>query len=494
MVLVLQLWDGSLWNFAKNYLILHKITILIPYLHYMQPFFLPKSPKNCTSDKKVCIETYGCQMNVADSEVIASMLALAGYSRMSEEELKAGVVPDAVILNTCSVREAAEQKIYGRLEYWNGVKKRNGGRPAVIGVTGCMAERLRDRLIEDYGANLVAGPDSYSDLPSLTGAAERGEKAINIELSTTETYRDIMPVRSGGSVSGFISITRGCNNFCTYCIVPYTRGRERSREPRSILNELADLRRRGFREVTLLGQNVNSYLYVDEGGKKVDFPTLLEMVALAAPDMRIRFTTSHPKDMNEEVARVMVSLPNVARHIHLPVQSGSNDVLKRMNRKYTREWYLDRVRAIREICPDVAITSDLFTGFCGESEEDFNQTLSLMEEVGFDASFMFRYSERPGTFAATHLKDDVPEEVKISRLNRMIELQNRLSAESNRRDIGKVFDVLVEGRSKRSAEDFCGRTSQNKMVVFPKGNVIPGTFVKVKIMDSTSATLRGEII
>ena len=442
----------------------------------------------------MCIETYGCQMNVADSEVIASMAALAGYSRVSDMEIKAGVVPDAVILNTCSVREAAEQKIYGRLEYWNSIRRRTG-RPKVIGVAGCMAERLRDKLIDHHGANLVAGPDSYMDLPALISAAENGERAVNIELSTTETYRDVMPSRSGaGTISGFISITRGCNNFCTYCIVPYTRGRERSREPGSIIRELADLRARGFREVTLLGQNVNSYRFENEDGVTVDFPALLRMVAEAAPDMRVRFTTSHPKDMSEEVARVMLEYPNVARHIHLPVQSGSDEVLKRMNRKYTREWYLGRVKALRDICPDVAITSDLFTGFCGETEEDFSQTLSLMEEVGFDASFMFRYSERPGTFAAKNLKDDVPEEVKIERLNRMIELQNRLSEESNRRDIGKVFEVLVEGRSKRSQDDFCGRTSQNKMVVFPKGNAIVGSIVKVRVKDASSATLLGELI
>ena len=455
----------------------------------MEPFFLPKQGKNCTSDKRMCIETYGCQMNVADSEVIASMLAMAGYSRITEAESAAGQLPDAVVLNTCSVREAAEQKIYGRLEYWNGLRRRTG-KPTVIAVAGCMAERLKEVLIEEHGANLVVGPDSYMDLPSLVALAERGEKAVNIELSTTETYRDVMPARSGAStVGGFISITRGCNNFCTYCIVPYTRGRERSREPRSILAELADLRRRGFREVTLLGQNVNSYKYED-----VDFPALLRMVASAAPDMRIRFTTSHPKDMSGEVAEIMKEFPNVARHIHLPVQSGSNEVLKRMNRKYTREWYLDRVRALREICPDVAITSDLFTGFCGETEDDFAQTLSLMEEVGYDAAFMFRYSERPGTYAATHLKDDVPEEEKISRLNRMIELQNRLALESNRRDIGKEFEVLVEGRSKRSADDYCGRTSQNKMVVFPKGDAMPGTFRRVRVTEASSATLRGELI
>lgn len=445
----------------------------------------------------MCIETYGCQMNVADSEVIASMMDLAGYSRLPEDEVKRGEVPDAVVLNTCSVREAAEQKIYGRLEYWNSVRKRFG-KPEVIAVAGCMAERLRDKLVDDHGANLVVGPDSYLDLPALVAAAEKGEKAVNIELSTTETYRDVMPMRAGvGTISGFISITRGCNNFCTYCIVPYTRGRERSREPKSILAELADLRKRGFREVTLLGQNVNSYRYeeVDAEGKPavVDFPALLRMVAKAAPDLRIRFTTSHPKDMSEEVARIMKEFPNVARHIHLPVQSGSNEVLKRMNRKYTREWYLDRVAALRRECPDVAITSDLFTGFCGETEEDFLETLSLMETVGYDASFLFRYSERPGTFAANNLKDDVPEEVKIERLNRMIELQNRLSLESNRRDIGKVFEVLVEGRSKRSADDFCGRTSQNKMVVFPKGNAVKGTFRRVKITDASSATLLGEL-
>lgn len=457
----------------------------------MEPFFLPKTDKNCTFSKRVCIETYGCQMNVADSEVIASMLEMAGYSRVSDKEKE--VIPDAVIINTCSVREAAEQKIYGRLEYWNSIRKRHG-KPKVIGVAGCMAERLRDKLIEEHGANLVAGPDSYMDLPSLITAAENGEKALNIELSTTETYRDVMPARqAAGTISGFISITRGCNNFCTYCIVPYTRGRERSREPKSILSELADLRKRGFREATLLGQNVNSYLYDNGEGEMVDFPKLLRMVAAAAPDMRIRFTTSHPKDMSEEVARVMLEYPNVARHIHLPVQSGSDAVLERMNRKYTRSWYLDRVKALKEICPDVALTTDVFTGFCGETEEDFIQTLSLMEEVGFDAAFMFRYSERPGTFAATRLKDDVPEETKIERLNRMIELQNHLSRKSNEKDVGKEFEVLVEGRSKRSEEDYCGRTSQNKMVVFPKKNAIPGTFVKVRITGASSATLLGEI-
>ena len=472
---------------------MHKINIYLAFYHNMEPFFLPKRDKNCTFDKKMCIETYGCQMNVADSEVIASMLGMAGYEALSEREKSEGVMPDAVVLNTCSVREAAEQKIYGRLEYWNAMRRR-GGKPSIIAVAGCMAERLRDKLIADHGADLVVGPDSYLDIPNLVGAAEKGEKAVNIELSTTETYRDVMPRRIGGNISGFISITRGCNNFCTYCIVPYTRGRERSREPQSILAELRDLRKRGYKEVTLLGQNVNSYKYVDSAEVVTDFPRLLRMVAAAAPDMRIRFTTSHPKDMSDEVARVMTEYPNVARHIHLPVQSGSDAVLERMNRKYTRGWYLSRVKALREICPDVAITSDLFTGFSGETDEDFRQTLSLMEEVGFDASFMFRYSERPGTFAARHLPDNVPEEVKIERLNRMIELQNRLSLESNRRDIGKVVEVLVEGRSKRNAEEYCGRTPQNKMVVFPKGDSKTGDFIKVRIKEASSATLKGEIL
>ena len=459
----------------------------------MEPFFLPKKDKNCTFDKKMCIETYGCQMNVADSEVIASMLGMAGYESLTDHERNNGTMPELVVMNTCSVREAAEQKIYGRLEYWRAMRRKTG-LPKIIAVAGCMAERLRDTLVNDHGADLVVGPDAYLDLPNLVAAAENGDKAVNIELSTTETYRDVMPRRMGGAISGFISITRGCNNFCTYCIVPYTRGRERSREPQSILRELHDLRSRGYKEVTLLGQNVNSYHHEDSAGVITDFPRLLRLVAAAAPDMRIRFTTSHPKDMSDEVARVMTEFPNVARHIHLPVQSGSNEVLKRMNRKYTREWYLERVKALRDIRPDLAITSDLFTGFCGETEEDFLQTLSLMEEVGFDASFLFRYSERPGTFAAKNLDDDVPEEVKIDRLNRMIALQNRLSLESNKRDIGKEMEVLVEGRSKRSAEEFCGRTSQNKMVVFPKGDVKTGDFVKVRITDASSATLKGELL
>ncbi len=441
--------------------------------------------------KKVSIETYGCQMNVADSEVVATMMDLAGY-----ELAKEGDQPDAILINTCSIRDNAEQKIYGRLRYWN-AQRTATGHPAVIGVIGCMAERLREELIENHGVNLVAGPDAYLDIPALVASAEQGQKAINIELSTTETYRNVLPHRMGNGISGFISIMRGCNNFCSYCIVPYTRGRERSREPESILRELADLRARGFKEATLLGQNVNSYSWLPEGAgeeERVDFPKLLAMVAEAAPDMRIRFTTSHPKDMSDETLLTIAKYPNLARQIHLPVQSGSDSVLRDMNRKYTRSWYMDRVAAIRRILPDAGLTTDMFTGFYNESEEDFQQTLSLMREAAFDSAFMFKYSERPGTLAARTMGDNVPEEVKIERLNRMIELQNQLSLESNRRDIGKEFEVLVEGRSKRSAEDFCGRTSQGKMVVFPKGEAKRGDFVKVCITDASSATLIGELI
>ena len=428
-------------------------------------------------------------MNVADSEVVAAMMGMAGYEPTETDEDAA-----AVLLNTCSIRENAEQKIYSRIAYWNALRRKLG-RNIIIGVIGCMAERLKQRLIEEYGVDVVAGPDAYLDLPNLVAAAETGSKAINIDLSTTETYKDVMPRRLGASsISGFISIMRGCNNFCSYCIVPYTRGRERSREPKSILHELADLRSRGFKEVTLLGQNVNSYNYVDEEGAITDFPALLAMVAQAAPDMRVRFTTSHPKDMSDKTLETMAAYPNIARHIHLPVQSGSNEVLKLMNRKYTREWYLDRVAAIRRILPDAGLSTDLFTGFHNETEENFQETLALMREAGFDSAFMFKYSERPGTYASKHLPDNVPEDVKIERLNRMIALQNELSAESNRKDIGREFEVLVEGRSKRSADEYIGRTSQNKVVVFPKGETKPGDFVKVRITDSSSATLRGELL
>ncbi|HJE38285.1 MAG: tRNA (N6-isopentenyl adenosine(37)-C2)-methylthiotransferase MiaB [Candidatus Amulumruptor caecigallinarius] len=444
------------------------------------------------TDKKLYIETYGCQMNVADSEVVASVMQMAGYGLTDTID-----DADAVLLNTCSIRDNAEQKIVSRLDALNAMRrKRPRGRRMLTGVIGCMAERVRDTLINDYGVDIVAGPDSYLDMPALFASAENGEKAINVELSTTETYRDIIPVRIGPNrVSGFISIMRGCNNFCSYCIVPYTRGRERSREPRSILAELDDLRSKGFREVTLLGQNVNSYSFTDPAsGTVTGFDRLLAMVAEHAPEMRIRFTTSHPKDMSDETIAVIASHPNIARHIHLPVQSGSDKVLKAMNRKYTREWYLGRIAAIRRAIPDCGISTDLFTGFHDESEEDFNETLSLMKEVGFDSAFMFKYSERPGTLAARTMPDNIPEDVKIDRLNRMIALQNELSAESNRRDVGKEFDVLVEGVSKRSTEQRIGRTSQNKAVIVPRGDYKIGDTVRVRIVSSTSATLMAELV
>ena len=443
-------------------------------------------------NRSLYIETYGCQMNVADSEVVASVMATVGYD-LTDDIDKA----DAVLLNTCSIRDNAEQKIISRLAFLASLRrKRPKSSPRlIIGVIGCMAERVKDDLVVNHGVDLVAGPDSYLDLPSLFASVEAGEKAVNVTLSTTETYRDIIPARiTGNRVSGFISIMRGCNNFCSYCIVPYTRGRERSREPESILAELADLRKRGFREATLLGQNVNSYSYERPDGSRVTFPELLAMVADAALDMRIRFTTSHPKDMSDETIDVVASRPNICRHIHLPVQSGSNAVLKSMNRRYTREWYLDRIRAIRSRIPDCGISTDMFTGFHGETEEDFQQTLSLMREVGFDSAFMFKYSERPGTLAARTMPDNVPEEVKIERLNRMIALQNELSQESNRRDIGKVFDVLVEGVSKRSKEQMVGRNQQNKTVVCTRGACRIGDTVKVRVMSVSSATLIGELV
>ncbi len=442
-----------------------------------------------TLDKKLFIETYGCQMNVADSEVVAAIMGMAGYETVDNIE-----DADAVLLNTCSIRDNAEQKIISRLNYFASLRRKHKASRLIVGVIGCMAERVKDTLINDYGVDLVAGPDSYLDLPNLFASVENGEKAINVELSTTETYRDIIPSRiTGNRVSGFISIMRGCNNFCSYCIVPYTRGRERSREAQSILNELEDLRSKGFKEVTLLGQNVNSYNFVAEDGTHTDFASLLSMVAEAAPDMRVRFTTSHPKDMSDEIIAVIAKYPNICNHIHLPVQSGSNSVLKSMNRKYTREWYLDRIAAIRRAIPDCGISTDMFTGFYNESEEDFQLTLDLMREVEFDASFMFKYSERPGTLASKQMPDNVPEDVKIDRLNRMIALQNELSLASNRRDIGKTFDVLVEGVSKRSKEQFVGRNQQNKTLVFPRGNYRVGDIVKVKVIDASSATLISEL-
>ena len=439
--------------------------------------------------KKLLIETYGCQMNVADSEVVASVMQMAGYEVCQTVE-----EADAVFLNTCSVRDNAEQKIYHRLDVLAALKRKreasNTQHPTpntlIIGVLGCMAERVKDDLLENHHCDLVAGPDAYLTLPDLVAQAELGHKAINVELSTTETYRDVIPQRIGlgHKIGGFVSIMRGCNNFCHYCIVPYTRGRERSRDVESILREVRDLRDRGFKEVTLLGQNVNSYQATD-----TNFPALLRKVAEEAPQMRIRFTTSHPKDMSDETLQVIAEMPNVCKHIHLPVQSGSDRILKLMNRKYTREWYLDRVAAIRRIIPDCGLSTDIFVGYHSETEEDHQLSLSLMREVGYDSAFMFKYSERPGTYASKHLPDDVPEEEKIRRLNELIQLQTEISAQQNKKDEGKVFDVLAEGFSKRSRERLCGRTEQNKMVVFDKGTHHIGETVRVKITGSTSATL-----
>lgn len=439
-----------------------------------------------SDEKKLYIETYGCQMNVADSEVVASIMKMTGYE-MTEDIADA----DAIFVNTCSVRDNAEQKIYSRLQYFHSLRKHK--KNLIVGVLGCMAERVKEKLLDEHHVNLVAGPDSYMDLPNLIAAAEQGEKAINVELSTTETYREVLPLKLPGvHISGFVSIMRGCNNFCTYCIVPYTRGRERSRDVYSILKEIRDMRDKGFREVTLLGQNVNSYLFESDGGDRVDFPELLKRVAEAVPEMRVRFVTSHPKDMSDETLRVMASYPNLCRYIHLPAQSGSSRILRIMNRKYTREWYLDRIAAIRRILPDCAISTDLFCGFHSETEEDFEETLSLMREVGYDSAYMFKYSERPGTYAAKNLPDDVPEDVKIQRLQRMIDLQNQLSEESNLRDVGKEFEVLVEGFSKRSREQLFGRTSQNKVVIFDKKDFHIGQFIRVRIVRASSATLFGE--
>ena len=438
-------------------------------------------------ERKLFIETYGCQMNVADSEVVASIMEMDGYAVTNKIE-----EADAIFVNTCSVRDNAEQKVLGRLQYFQSLKRKK--RTLIIGVLGCMAERVKEELISNHGVDLVVGPDSYMDLPNLVGAVEHGEKAINVELSTQETYKDVIPLKIGGiNISGFISIMRGCNNFCTYCIVPYTRGRERSRDEESILNEVRDMRDKGFREVTLLGQNVNSYLF-KKGDESITFPMLLERVALEAPDMRIRFTTSHPKDMSDDTLTVIAKYPNLCRHIHLPAQSGSSRILKIMNRKYTREWYMDRIAAIRRILPDCAISTDLFCGFHSETQDEYEETLSLMREVGYDSAFMFKYSERPGTFAAKNLEDNIPEDEKVRRLQGMIDLQNKLSEESNLRDVGKVFEVLVEGFSKRSREQLFGRTSQNKVVIFDKQNFKVGQFVKVRVTGASSATLFGQPI
>lgn len=426
-------------------------------------------------------------MNVADSEVVASVMQMAGYELCEKED-----EADAVFLNTCSVRDNAEQKILSRLEYYHSVQRRRQKR-LILGVLGCMAERVKDELLNKYGVDLVAGPDSYMSLPDLIAQVELGQKAIDVELSLTETYRDVVPQRiCGPHIGGFVSIMRGCNNFCHYCIVPYTRGRERSRDVESILREVRDLRDRGYKEVTLLGQNVNSYNALPSGeGRAVGFPELLRLVAQAVPEMRVRFTTSHPKDMSDETLRVIAEEPNVCRHIHLPVQSGSNEVLKRMNRKYTREWYLDRVAAIRRIVPDCGLSTDIFAGYCGETEDDHQLSLSLMRECQYDSAFMFKYSERPGTYASKHLADDVPEDVKVRRLNELIALQNQLSAESNQRCIGKEYDVLLEGVSKRSREQLFGRTEQNKVVIVDREGLHIGQTVRVRITEASSATLKG---
>lgn len=438
-----------------------------------------------STDKCLYIETYGCQMNVADSEVVASIMQMDGF-HLTEHPEEA----DAVFINTCSVRDNAEQKVLTRIEYYNSLKRKKK-RKLILGVLGCMAERVKEELIEKHGVDLVVGPDSYMDLPNLVGAVERGEKAINVELSTSETYKDVMPLKmSGINISGFVSIMRGCNNFCSYCIVPYTRGRERSREISSIIREVKDLESKRYREVTLLGQNVNSYKYT-EGDRVWDFSDLLSAIAEAVPTMRIRFTSPHPKDMDDKAIATMAKYPNICKNIHLPAQSGSNKVLKHMKRGYTREWYLSRVAAIREAMPDCGISSDLFCGFHNETEEDFQETLSLMREVGYDASFMFKYSERPGTYAAKYLADNVPEDVKLRRLQEMIDLQSELSLASNKRDIGKTVEVLIEGFSKRSREQLFGRTQQNKVVVFDKQGYRIGQYVRVIVQDATAATLLG---
>ena len=433
--------------------------------------------------KKLFIETYGCQMNFADSEVVAAVMKMADYGLCDSID-----VADAIFINTCSIREHAEVKAMSRLEFFRQLKRKK--KNLLVGVIGCMAERMQKELLEHPAVDLVAGPDSYLDLPNLIAQAEQGEKSINIDLSLTETYKDVLPQRIGGNrISGFVSIMRGCNNFCSYCIVPYTRGRERSRPYNSILNEVQDLYNRGYKEVTLLGQNVNSYNF--EG---MSFASLLENLAQAVPGIRIRFTTSHPKDMSEETIIVISKYPNLCKHIHLPVQSGSSRILKLMNRKYTREWYLERIALIRKYIPDCGISTDMFTGFHSETEEDHQETLSLMREVGYDSAFMFKYSERKGTFASKNLPDDVPEEVKLRRLQEMIDLQMELSLESNKRDIGKEFEVLVEGYSKRSREQLSGRTSQNKVVLFENQGQKVGDLVRVKIKDASAITLFGDIL
>ncbi len=436
--------------------------------------------------KNFYIETYGCQMNVADSEVVGSILKMDGFSLTTD-------ISDAnlIFINTCSIRDNAEQKVLSRLQYFNSLRKKK--QDLIIGVIGCMAERVQNKMLEKHGVDIVVGPDAYLDIPNLIGAVEQGEKAINVKLSTTETYKEIIPLRMGNSISGFISIMRGCNNFCSYCIVPYTRGRERSRDINSILNEVKDLQSKGFKEITLLGQNVNSYKFI-QNEKEIDFADLLEIVATEAPNIRIRFTTSHPKDMSDKTLETIAKHPNICKSIHLPVQSGSNTILQKMNRKYTREWYLDRINAIRRIIPECSISTDVFCGFHSETDEDHNDTLNLMREVCFDSAFMFKYSERPGTFAARNLPDNISEEIKLKRLNEIMQVQSECSLKRNQMDIGKSFEILIEGFSKRSKEHLYGRTSQNKVVIVPRKDLKIGSYAKAKIIDATSATLIGELI
>jgi len=442
--------------------------------------------KSELNDKKVFIETYGCQMNVADSEVVASIMQMDGFA-LTDKITEA----DAIFVNTCSIRDNAEQKVINRLRYFETLKRKN--KKLIIGVIGCMAERVKDELINEYGVNIVVGPDAYLDIPNLIGAVEQGNKAINVDLSTTETYSEILPTRISKSISGFISIMRGCNNFCSYCIVPYTRGRERSREVESILSELRDLQAKNYKEVTLLGQNVNSYHYEKEG-ETIEFPDLLRIVAEAAPEIRFRFSTSHPKDMSDRTLETISSYHNLCKSIHLPVQSGSDKILALMKRKYTRAWYLDRIAAIRRILPEASISTDVFCGFHDETEEDHQQTLSLLREVNFDLAFMFKYSERPGTFAAKNLPDNISEEEKLRRLAEIIDIQRELTNQKNQLDIGKTFEVLVEGFSKKSKEQLFGRTSQNKVIIFSRIGRRIGETIQVRVLSASSAALIGEVV
>lgn len=442
--------------------------------------------KSALNDKKLFIETYGCQMNVADSEVVASIMQMDGFA-LTDKISEA----DAIFVNTCSIRDNAEQKVINRLKYFETLKRKN--KKLIIGVIGCMAERVKDELINDYGVNIVVGPDAYLDIPNLIGTVEQGNKAINVDLSTTETYSEILPTRISKSISGFISIMRGCNNFCSYCIVPYTRGRERSREVESILAELRDLQSKDYKEVTLLGQNVNSYR-IENHGMTIEFPDLLRIVAEAAPEIRFRFSTSHPKDMSDRTLETIAGYDNLCKSIHLPVQSGSDKILSLMKRKYTREWYLNRIAAIRRILPDASISTDVFCGFHDETEEDHQETLSLLREVNFDLAFMFKYSERPGTFAAKNLPDNVSEEEKLRRLAEIIDVQRDLTNRKNQLDIGKTFEVLVEGFSKKSKEQLFGRTSQNKVVIFPRLGRRIGETIQVHVLSASSAALIGEVV